>query len=272
MVSTSMSSILSSVIISKLNKRIYRGIQTSSGEVRYYLDIILPIDKIDGVNTVCEIRVGVDIESKKVDIYNIYFNVSIGTSKFDQKEDIFYKYLGVVRVLKKTTWCYPNNQTEEYKNAVSHWLTLKLSKIQKLITKLRVSPQRDCLTINYDEDHNLWEAKKKYCKEIEKSSNASTDTRVESSYKECCVCAEETTNKTTCNHPICIVCLSRLNKQKCPICRGTIYPDDDEGSSESDDGSEEDYDEDEERIDEERIDEHEDDIANFNADLQVSIE
>jgi hypothetical protein len=168
----------------------------------------------------------------------------------------------MVRVMKKAIWCYPNNQSEEYKTAVSHWMTLKLHKIQKMIAKLRVSPQRDCLTIKYEEDLNLWEAKKKYCKEIENTSNASA--RVESSYKDCCVCAEETTNKTTCNHPICIVCLSRLNKQKCPICRSTIYPEDDDSSEYDDDDSddEEEEEEEEHRREQQTQDEYQNAVEN----------
>lgn len=37
----------------------------------------------------------------------------------------------------------------------------------------------------------------------------------------CCVCAEETLTKTTCNHAICIPCLLRV--ERCPLCRKDAY-------------------------------------------------
>jgi hypothetical protein len=290
MVSTSNSSVFSGAIIAKLNKKIAKGFLNSSGEMCYFIDIVLPIDKIDGVNTLCDVRLGVDTEPKKSDIYNLYLNISIGTSKYDQKEDIFYKYLGM-KVVKKQSALFglpPSKQSEEYRFALADWLTLKLNNIQKLITRLRVSPQRDRLITNYAEEEILWEATKKFCIEIEKKSviktkaskkaasasasgaaagtseaaagaaanraaieKYSSENRIEPSFKECCVCAEETTNKTPCKHHICIVCLSRLNKQKCPICRGTMYAEDEE----EDDDEDEDDDDDEDDLSEEEEEE-----------------
>ena len=275
MVSTSNSSVFSGAIIAKLNKKIAKGFLNSSGEMCYFIDIVLPIDKIDGVNTLCDLRLGVDTEPKKSDIYNLYLNISIGTSKYDQKEDIFYKYLGM-KVVKKQSALFglpPSKQSEEYRFALADWLTLKLNNIQKLITRLRVSPQRDRLITNYAEEKILWDATKKFCIEIEQKSviktrartrasaseaaaaaaaeeeKSSSGNRIEPSFKECCVCAEETTNKTPCKHHICIVCLSRLNKQKCPICRGTMYAeeeDDEEDDDDEDDDDEDDLSEEEE--------------------------
>lgn len=305
MVSASNSSVFSGAIIAKLNKKIAKGFLNSSGEMCYFIDIVLPIDKIDGVNTLCDLRLGVDTEPKKSDMYNLYLNISIGTSKYDQKEDIFYKYLGM-KVVKKQSALFgmpPSKQSEDYRFALADWLTLKLNTVQKLITRLRVSPQRDRLITNYAEEEILWEATKKFCIEIEQKSvikpkaskkapaagasaseagaaagasasasaseagaaagaeagaaanraaieKYSSGNSIEPSFKECCVCAEETTNKTPCKHHICIVCLSRLNKQKCPICRGTMYAEDDDDEDEDDedddDLSEEEEDEEEE--------------------------
>ena len=48
--------------------------------------------------------------------------------------------------------------------------------------------------------------------------------------KECSICYEPTKQVTQCNHPICLHCREtciRLQKENCPICRGTkltIYP------------------------------------------------
>ena len=37
----------------------------------------------------------------------------------------------------------------------------------------------------------------------------------------CCVCAEETLTKTTCNHAICVPCLLRV--ERCPLCRKDAF-------------------------------------------------
>ncbi len=35
----------------------------------------------------------------------------------------------------------------------------------------------------------------------------------------CCVCLENTCQKTKCNHELCIECCSSLKKNICPMCR-----------------------------------------------------
>ena len=146
-----------------------------------------------------------------------------------------------MKSIKKSIKGSPCKQSEEYKRAVYDWISIKLSKIQSLITKLRVSPQRDCLTAKFEEESVLWEAKKAFCIELEKKSAAPAS--IETTFKNCCVCDDETTHKTACKHHICIVCISRLNKQRCPMCRCAIY---DEGADDDDDSSEEEDSDDEE--------------------------
>ena len=55
---------------------------------------------------------------------------------------------------------------------------------------------------------------------------------------ECCVCFESTTNKTICNHNICMPCKKQIKNVKCPICRGHMddlnYVYDDEEDDEED--------------------------------------
>jgi hypothetical protein len=239
MVTTTISSILTEVIITRLNKKIAKG--GPKDGYCHFIDVVLPIDKIDGVNTVCEIRLGVETNLAKTHLYQLHVCISIGTSKYEKKDDIFYKDMGMKSV-KKVGKAMPCKQPEEYKRAVYEWLSFKLGRIQALITKLRVSPQRDCLTTKYEEESLLWEAKKTFCSEIEKKSEAPAS--IETSFKNCCVCDDETTHKTACKHHICIVCVSRLNKQKCPMCRSAIYDDED------DDGESDDEDDDDESVDE----------------------
>lgn len=49
-------------------------------------------------------------------------------------------------------------------------------------------------------------------------------------FEECCVCLENTSGKTDCNHPLCLSCFTNLKKPKCPLCRQSIY--EDEGDDE----------------------------------------
>ena len=254
MVKTTISSVLAEALISKLNKRIIKGYcSTMDDDGSYFIDNALPIDKIDNVNTICDMRIGVKTNKVNSHAYQFYFTVTMGTSKYDKKEEIFWKDFGI-KLIKKRKPCLPHKQTEEYKEEVFKWLTEKLNKLQTIIKKLRVSPQRDCLTINYEEENNLWNAKKEFCKAINNESLAdpeNTSAGIESSFKECCICNDETTNKTSCNHHICIVCLSRLNKQSCPMCREEMYEDDgdDEDSEDSEDSDSDDDDDDDEDVD-----------------------
>ena len=253
MVKTTINSMFAEALITKLNKKIIKGhLASLDDDGSYFIDNILPIDKIDNVNVICEMRVGVKTNKVNSHAYQFYFTVTMGTSKYDKKEEIFWKDFGI-KLIKKRKPCLPHKQPEEYKEDVFKWLAEKLNKLQTIIKKLRVSPQRDCLTINYKEENDLWEAKKEFCKLI---SNASLDDEndtsggIESSFKECCVCNDETTNKKSCNHHICIVCLSRLNKQQCPMCREEMYEDggddDDSDDSDSDDDDDDDDEDDEE--------------------------
>lgn len=42
--------------------------------------------------------------------------------------------------------------------------------------------------------------------------------------EECCVCLEPTCGEIySCNHPICMQCLSQLKTRKCPMCRQHIF-------------------------------------------------
>ena len=42
--------------------------------------------------------------------------------------------------------------------------------------------------------------------------------------EECCVCLEPTSGEIySCNHPICMQCLSQLKTRKCPMCRQHIF-------------------------------------------------
>jgi hypothetical protein len=43
-------------------------------------------------------------------------------------------------------------------------------------------------------------------------------------YQDCCVCLEKTGGRTKCNHAICGICISKLKKTKCPLCRACIEP------------------------------------------------
>ena len=255
MVKTTISSVLAEALIIKLNKRIIKGYcSTMDDDGSYFIDNTLPIDKIDNVNTICDMRVGVKTNKVNSHAYQFYFTVTMGTSKYDKKEEIFWKDFGI-KLIKKRKPCLPHKQPEEYKEEVFKWLSEKLNKLQTIIKKLRVSPQRDCLTINYEEENNLWNAKKEFCKAIGNESLAdpeNTSAGIESSFKECCICNDETTNKTSCNHHICIVCLSRLNKQQCPMCREEMYEDD------GDDDSDDDSDDDDSDIDDVEEDENED--------------
>jgi hypothetical protein len=44
----------------------------------------------------------------------------------------------------------------------------------------------------------------------------------ETKYQPCCVCMDDTSSKTQCGHPLCLVCWSSLKKLKCPLCRHQI--------------------------------------------------
>jgi hypothetical protein len=41
-------------------------------------------------------------------------------------------------------------------------------------------------------------------------------------YEPCCVCMEETSTKTVCNHPLCVECINELKKDVCPMCRHCV--------------------------------------------------
>jgi len=246
MVTTTISAILSEVIITKLNKKIAKS--SPKDAYCHFLDIVLPIEKIDGVNIICELRIGVETNLVKTHLYQLQLCVSIGTSKYNKNDDVFYKDMGM-KSIKKSLKGPPCKQSEEYKRAVYDWISIKLTKIQILIAKLRVSPQRDCLTSKYEEESVLWEAKKAFCIEFEKKSAAPAS--IETTFKNCCVCDDETTHKTSCKHHICIVCISRLNKPRCPMCRCAIYDEgaDDSSSDEDSDDDDEDSDAEDDYID-----------------------
>jgi len=44
---------------------------------------------------------------------------------------------------------------------------------------------------------------------------------VVSLYDECCVCLESVKTKTSCEHPLCYKCESKLKNKKCPLCRAS---------------------------------------------------
>ena len=58
-------------------------------------------------------------------------------------------------------------------------------------------------------------------------------------HDECCVCLEMTRGKINgCGHTICLQCISKLAKPKCPLCRKYVDPDeedDDDDDSEDED-------------------------------------
>ena len=246
MVSTKNASSFAEHIINKLNRKIAKGVASNEPKT-WFIDYILPIEKIDSVNTICELRLIVSSKSKMYDQYQLYFGISIGTSKYDKTDEIYWKILGQDKKIKKINNCLPNKQPPEYTYCAYLWLSEKFKKLQTLIKKLRVSPQRNCLTVNYDSEKLLWDATKNFCKEIQLSSSSgiAPDNDIVTSFKECCVCADETTYKTQCKHPICIVCLSCLGKHKCPLCRSTIF----EPDSSDDDDDDEDTDDDDEDTD-----------------------
>jgi hypothetical protein len=45
---------------------------------------------------------------------------------------------------------------------------------------------------------------------------------IEMDYIECCVCFEITISKTTCFHPLCLRCYSKIKTNHCPLCRENI--------------------------------------------------
>jgi|LauGreDrversion4_2_1035121.scaffolds.fasta_scaffold59687_2 hypothetical protein len=45
---------------------------------------------------------------------------------------------------------------------------------------------------------------------------------IEMDYTECCVCFELTISKTTCFHPLCLRCYSKIKTNHCPLCRENI--------------------------------------------------
>jgi hypothetical protein len=53
-------------------------------------------------------------------------------------------------------------------------------------------------------------------------------------FEDCSVCLEKTSGKTRCGHAICKICMSKLKKPSCPICRA-YFDDESENESESDD-------------------------------------
>lgn len=52
--------------------------------------------------------------------------------------------------------------------------------------------------------------------EIEKTENGKCS-------DECCVCFTVTEHLTHCGHRVCLECLSRLNSEKCPMCRKHLF-------------------------------------------------
>ena len=47
--------------------------------------------------------------------------------------------------------------------------------------------------------------------------------------EQCCVCHEDTSARTVCEHPLCFLCENMLKTTSCPVCRGPLYDEDELG-------------------------------------------
>ena len=208
----------------------------------YFTEFPLPIKKIDNVKCLCEIILSSKIDNPKR--FRLSFVISIGPPDlYNDAQEIFEKNLSV-KLFKDLC-------------LVQNWLVLNLESVKKLIQNLRVHPQKNSLTEHFEKENTLWKAQQGFCEGMGE--------HIETHFNECCVCADITTMYTRCKHSICIVCLSNLHKQKCPMCRNHIYADDDE---EDDDDDEDDDEEEEEEEGASSSDDHENSEAEFNEYLE----
>lgn len=184
----------------------------------YTVSMVLPISEIDGVKiSECEIM----LSTFKYTRYRVGLIINIGGFDGDEKE-IYYKIT-------------PNFKIKTGENSaviLKKWVAIKIKDIREIIKTLRVSPKRNKLTDNFEMENIIWLAYNEFCKEL--------GDRVKKAYDECCICNDITTMQTQCKHHICVVCVSKLNKNKCPLCRGPVYYDteDDDESSNSETNSE----------------------------------
>ena len=200
-------------------RKLIKDIDAKEKEVPgyFYSNVVLPINKVDGVLSVCEIVLA--IKKKHATRYLLTFTISISTpERHSEVQEVFEKVLGNKNITERETFL--------------NWLVLRLEKVPAMINTLRVSPERNRFTENFAEENEAWLAKKAFCDTLSPET-------IERLYKECSICDEYTTLTTKCNHHICLPCLSHLQKQKCPMCRNQLYEeddyDDDDDESDSDD-------------------------------------
>lgn len=64
---------------------------------------------------------------------------------------------------------------------------------------------------------------------IEMNNNRKRNIKLFGKNEECCICYDQTVNKTICDHSLCLRCLNKIpnNNKKCPLCRTFLTIEDD---------------------------------------------
>jgi hypothetical protein len=190
------------------DKHIHRG---DDGVI--FANIILPIAKIGNVKkTQCELY----LTTFNFKQYRLEFSVVVTTTG----DQIFKKRSELIKIKSKS------NIQE-----IQPWLATKIKDMQGTIKQLRVSPKKNRLTEHYEMENVIWQANVAFCNNL--------GDNIQKGYGECCVCDDITVLSTNCNHFVCVECSSNLTKPKCPMCRASIYREEEE--DDEDDEGDDDY-------------------------------
>ena len=136
---------------------------------------------------------------------------------------------GTQKTLYKNKHLKMNNQIENVKKQLNNELK-SLDKLNDELTKKQteITNKKESLEIlqkQYDDHLNRISSNISGAlgKIINKTVREELVSFVKSLYLEnCCVCFENTSNKTQCGHLLCLSCLRQLNNKLCPLCRTNL--------------------------------------------------
>tara|TARA_R110000868_G_scaffold355181_1_gene616495 strand:- start:43 stop:648 length:606 start_codon:yes stop_codon:yes gene_type:complete len=85
--------------------------------------------------------------------------------------------------------------------------------LKNFITDILPNLKYNQYTNQFTSTEPIQELAQQLMKHLPKNEN------VVSLYDECCVCLELVKTKTSCEHPLCYKCESKIKNKKCPLCR-----------------------------------------------------
>ena len=164
----------------------------------------LPIERIDNVE--CDVEVRLCRKYKKMDIIEYHWALFINhnylclTERNEEEVNLFKKHFERTPI---TVTLFEN-------------LMIELNNVILYLAKLRLDP---LYGVFHDPKENVKNGEfDKQVVSLMKSEMEKSDNAIKLKIGECCVCYTQTYTKTSCEHYVCMGCISNLSKCECDEC------------------------------------------------------